>query len=221
VALPFANILSVLLSLSLATDESQVYGRMRLARWRFLFRVFMLGHGGWRLAAMEPGRARLTAALGKSWSTTIYQKVTVGFISACGSARRRLQLGDAVSFDSWTGRCKTAGFLLMYLTWGFFAWLTIVYSSLIYRMLDPATQSQIVTTWLTGFGLDQAQQTQSGAVTIIEALLLANVIEFLWLSSNASWFEQRMDYFSVMACSSGQLRKKRVEKQLLYIAALS
>ena len=65
-------------------------------------------------------------------------------------------------------------------------------------------------------------------MVVIEALLLANLIEFLWLSANVSWFEQRMDYFSVLAASSGTTpragsghRKQRVEKQMLYIAALN
>lgn len=58
--------------------------------------------------------------------------------------------------------------MLTYMLWAVFVWLSITYASLIYRMLDPGTEDQLVKTWLVSIGLNQVSDLQSAAITLVE-----------------------------------------------------
>jgi hypothetical protein len=72
-------------------------------------------------------------------------------------------------------------------------------------MLDPGTERELVRSWLVSLGLNQANDMSSAAITLVEALLLANILETLWLVPNSRWFEERFDYMSVRAAAVGVL----------------
>ena len=78
--------------------------------------------------------------------------------------------------------------MLTYMLWAVFVWLSITYASLIYRMLDPGTEDQLVKTWLVSIGLNQVSDLQSAAITLVEVRLnpppaLANPVA----SSGVQW----------------------------------
>jgi hypothetical protein len=230
VALPFASVVSVLFGLSVATDVAQVRGRMRLLKWRVVFRLAFIGNADWRFNRLTPRRRTVLTFLGQSWSTSLAHDAVVAADAAARDAAARLRrraasggadariasltrggdadedaLAAAEAFDVWTTRCKHAGLLLTHLVWGIFVWLSITYASLIYRMLDPSTERELVQSWLVSLGLNQANDISSGAITVLEALLLANILESLWIVPNSRWFEERFDFMSVQAAVAGAL----------------
>jgi hypothetical protein len=72
-------------------------------------------------------------------------------------------------------------------------------------MLDPGTERELVRSWLVSLGLNQANDMSSAVITLVEALLLANILESLWLMPNSRWFEERFDFMSVRAATVGAL----------------
>jgi len=229
VAYPFASIVSVLFSLSLATDASQSRGRMRLLKWPFLLRLCGISNSGWQFDHMSPRRRTASTFIGQNWSTTLIQDIVVASDRALRRALSRLThvpafscmaslepgpapglaVGDAAvvaaAFDTWTGRCKQVALVLTCMLWAVFVWLSITYASLIYRMLDPDTEDQLVKTWLVSIGLNQASDLQNAAITLVEVLLLSNILEALWLVPNSRWFEERFDFLSVQAAAAGSV----------------
>jgi hypothetical protein len=93
----------------------------------------------------------------------------------------------------------------MYIVWAIFAWLTITYASLVYRMLDASAEQDLVNTWLVSFGLNQLTDLRDGAIALAEILLLATVLEVLWLVPNSRWIEARLDFLSILAASAGSV----------------
>jgi hypothetical protein len=230
VALPFASVVSALFGLSVATDIAQVHGRMRLLKWRAIFRVAFVGNADWRFDRLTPRRRAVLTFLGQSWSTTFMQDAVVAADAAArdvaarichraasGGACARISswnddggadeeaLAGAAAFDVWTTRCKHAALLLTHLVWGIFVWLSITYASLIYRMLDPATERELVRTWLVSIGLNQANDMSGAAIALLQALLVANILDALWIVPNSRWFEERFDFMSVQAAAAGAL----------------
>jgi hypothetical protein len=229
VALPFVSVVSVLFGLSVATDVPQVRGRMRLLKWRVIFRLAFIRNADWHFDRLTSRRRAALAFLGQSWSTSLTQDAVIGAeaaaLHAAACLRHRAAAGDvgtriapakggdddddelatAAAFDGWTTRCKHAAMLLTYLVWGIFVWLCITYASLIYRMLDPATESQLVKSWLVSLGLNQANDMSAAAIALAQALLLANILESLWIVPNSHWFEERFDFMSVQAAAAGAL----------------
>ena len=227
VAYPFASIVSVLFQLSLATDASQSRGRMRLLKWPVIIRL--CGTGYWQFDQAPPRRRTALTFIGQSWSTSLLQDVVLASDRALRRALSRLTsvpafscmaslkpgpapglaVGDAAAvaaaFDTWTGRCKHVALVLAYMLWALFIWLSITYASLIYRLLDPDTGDQLVKTWLVSIGLNQLSDMQSAAIALVQVLLLANVLEALWLVPNSSWFEERIDFLSVQAAAAGSV----------------
>ncbi len=203
---------SVLFSLSLATDASQSRGRMRLLKWPFVLRLCGVGNAGWQFDHALPRRRTALTFIGQSWSTSLIQDMVVASDRALRRALSRLTrargfsclasfepgpapglaVGDAAAaataFDTWTGRCKDVALVLTYMLWAVFVWLSITYASLIYRMLDPGTEDQLVKTWLVSIGLNQVSDLQSAAITLVEVRLnpppaLANPVA----SSGVQW----------------------------------
>lgn len=223
VAVPFASVVSVLFGLSLATDVAQVRGRMRLLKWPVAFRLAFVSNAKWRFDRLTLRRRAALAFLGQSWSTGWAQDAVVSVDAAARNFAARLRRGRAAdgaenaaridcdvlaaakAFDGWTTSCKHVALVLTHVVWGFFVWLCITYAALIYQMLDPATERQLVHSWAVSLGLNQASDTWSGALALAQAMLLANVLEALWLVPNSHWFEERFDFLSVQAAAAGVL----------------
>jgi hypothetical protein len=230
VALPFASIVSVFFGMSVATDIAQVHGRMRLLKWRAVFRLAFIGNANWRFDRLTPWRRAALTFLGQSWSTTFMHDAVVAADAAARDAAARLRhcvayggacarvpswkddggadedtLAGAEVFDVWTTRCKHAGLLITHFVWGIFVWLCLTYASLIYRMLDPSTERELVRSWLVSLGLNQANDMSAAAIALFQALLVANILEALWVVPNSRWFEERFDFMSVQAAAAGAL----------------
>jgi hypothetical protein len=228
VALPFASIVSVFFGLSVATDIAQVHGRMRLLKWRAVFRLAFISNADWRFDRLTPRTRAVLTFMSQSWSTTFMHDAVVAADAAARDAaarlRHRLAYGGACAripswkddgvadedalaeaFDVWTTRCKHAGLLITHLVWGIFVWLCITYASLIYRMLDPASERELVRSWLVSLGLNQANDMSGAAITLLQALLVANILEALWVVPNSRYFEERYDFMSVQAAAAGAL----------------
>ena len=105
------------------------------------------------------------------------------------------------AFDAAELRMRRAAFALMYVIWAVFAYLIVVYGRLLLRLLGPAADAQFAKSWLAALGAGQAAELRSFVVTAAEALMVATVLDALWLLPNARWLETQVDYASVQAAA--------------------
>jgi hypothetical protein len=204
-ALPFASFASTLFSLSVATDTEQTHGDTRLLTWPLRLRL-PLGRPDWHLRrARAPAMRR---RLGSWWSTGLANDVVVATADACialvawlrrGGGPRPppaaplpasgLDLDAAKAFDALTLAFRYAGFVLLYTTWGVFVWLIFSYGALILDLLGPSVEEEFARAFGAGIGLNQLSDLQAFVVTTAQVLLLATVLDALFLLPNVRWLE--------------------------------
>ena len=206
VALPVTAGVAVLFSLAVATDAGQPRAAVHLLTWPLRVRC-MLGRARWRMDTMTPAAARRRSVLGRWWSTSLATDAVVAVLDATRQWPPKQPLGalpDAsagAALDAAEVRMRRAGFALMYAIWAVFAYLVVVYGRLLLRLLGPAADSQFAQSWLVALGAGQAAELRSFAVTAAEVLMVATILDALWLLPNARWLETQVDYASVQAAA--------------------
>jgi hypothetical protein len=102
-------------------------------------------------------------------------------------------------FGALTGNFKRAGYVLLNLIWGVFAWITVAYGRLVYNLLGAKAFEDFTTGWGIGVGLGQLNDAKGLLTAALQAALLLTVLEALWLQPNGSWLESYVDFASVQA----------------------
>jgi hypothetical protein len=214
-ALPVTSLVSRLLALSTVTDAAQAHGAVRLLAWPLRLRL-ALGAPRWRLDALPPRAAALRARLGRWWATTwdadalllLMRALTRAPLPPPPRAAQHAAAPDAAAaaaLDALQARARHAAFALLALLWALFSWLVIVYGRLVYTLLGPAAEAQFATAWAAGVGVGRAQELQDFLTTAAQLLLVATVLDALWLLPNSRWLETQVDYASVQMASLGAM----------------
>ena len=125
-------------------------------------------------------------------------------------------------FGHMTTNFKYAGYVLLNLIWGVFAWcvatarhsfvcgpltrnlvlavrITFAYGRLVYNLLGPAAFRDFSNSWGIGVALGQANDAQGVVTSAMQAALLLTILEALWLVPNGRWLEGYIDFVSVQA----------------------
>jgi hypothetical protein len=102
-------------------------------------------------------------------------------------------------FGALTGNFKRAGYVLLNLVWGVFAWVAFAYGRLVYNLLGAKAFEDFTASWGIGVALGQANDAKGLVVAALQAALLLTILEALWLVPNGSWLESYVDFASVQA----------------------
>jgi hypothetical protein len=102
-------------------------------------------------------------------------------------------------FGRMTTNFKYAGYVLLHLIWGVFAWICFAYGRLCYNLLGPAATRDFSNSWGIGVALGQANDAQGVVTSALQAALLLTILEALWLVPNGRWLEGYVDFVSVQA----------------------
>ena len=102
-------------------------------------------------------------------------------------------------FGAVTGNFKKAGYVLLHLIWGVFAWICFAYGRLVYNLLGPTAFRDFSNSWGIGVGLGQLNDAKGVIVSALQAALLLTILEALWLVPNGRWLEGYIDFVSVQA----------------------
>ena len=206
VAMPATAGVAVLFSLAVATDAGQPRAAVHLLTWPLRVRC-MLGRAQWRLDAMSRAAARRRSLLGRWWSTSVATDAIVTVLDATRLWPPKQPFGAppnvsaGAALDGAELRMRRAGFALMYVIWAVFAYLVVVYGRLLLRLLGPAATSQFAQSWLVALGAGQAAELHSFVITAVEVIMVATVLDALWLLPNARWLETQVDFASVQAAA--------------------
>ena len=204
VALPVTAVVTVLFSLAIATDAGQPCAAVNFLTWPLRARC-MLGRARWRLDLISPAAARRRSVLGRWWSTSLATDFIVAVLRATRLWPPKLPLGAppdvtaGAALDTAELRMRRAGFAMIYVIWAVFTYLIVVYGRLLLRLLGPAADAQFAQSWLVALGAGQAAELRSFAVTAVEVLMVATILDVLWLLPNVRWLETQVDYASVQA----------------------
>lgn len=98
-------------------------------------------------------------------------------------------------FNQMTGNFKRAGYVILHLCWGVFAWITFAYGRLVYNLLGPAAARDFSNSWGIGVGLSQISDAQGVVTSAMQALLVRDALRSvhsitdsrLYLRSLRSW----------------------------------
>ena len=224
VAVAFASIASTFFSLALATDAEQLHGRTRLLRWSPAQRL-LLGRPPWKRV---PGVVHsLKLRLAGCWAASPAQLAIVAAVDTCAALCERLcRIGrarrlssaagagvaprnesvlqkelveHAATFSRVAGACRSGALLVLYAAWGVSAWIILVYGKRISQLLGPREQQPCLVTWAVGVGLGQALEARAALASVLHAAAALTTAETLWLTSNARWLEDTVDFMSVHA----------------------
>ena len=102
-------------------------------------------------------------------------------------------------FGAVTTNFKYAGYVLLHLIWGVFAWICFAYGRLVYNLLGPAASRDFSNSWGIGVALGQANDAKGLVTSALQAALLLTILEALWLVPNGRWLEDYIDFVSVQA----------------------
>ena len=102
-------------------------------------------------------------------------------------------------FGHMTTNFKYAGYVLLNLIWGVFAWICVAYGRLVYNLLGAAAFRDFSNSWGIGVALGQANDAQGVVTSAMQAALLLTILEALWLVPNGRWLEGYIDFVSVQA----------------------
>ena len=102
-------------------------------------------------------------------------------------------------FGAVTGNFKYAGYVILHLIWGVFAWIVFAYGRLVYNLLGPAASRDFSNSWGIGVALGQANDAKGLVTSAMQAALLLTILEALWLMPNGRWLEGYIDFVSVQA----------------------
>ncbi len=102
-------------------------------------------------------------------------------------------------FGALTGNFKKAGYVILNLIWGVFAWIVFAYGRLVYNLLGPAASRDFSNSWGIGVALGQANDAKGVVIAALQAALVLTILEALWLVPNSAWVEAYIDFASVQA----------------------
>jgi hypothetical protein len=227
VSVPVAFVIANCYALSTDTDEAQLHGRTRWltwpTRWRFTVGAMHWRWGGAAAAAPLTRNGRLKRFLASWWCSSIWADVLVWTADAahlaCRGCRRRKRAPRMPSFDpveaallaggqdadaervfgATTTRYKHAGYVILHLVWGVFAWITIAYGRLVYNLLGAKAANDFTNSWGIGVGMSQLSDARGVVVAALHAILLLTILELLWLIPNGDWLSNYCDFGSVYA----------------------
>jgi hypothetical protein len=164
------------------------------------------------------GSMMLHAWLAGSWSSPLYVKIVVCVADGLAWLRRAVlglppiaipedpvaratDVAAAQRFSAVTAGYRRAAFILSYVIWFVFCWISLVYGNMVYESLGAQSVLAVVNSWGVSFGLGQIRDFQNLAITVAEIIFLMTVMEILWLVPTAQWLEQQLDFLSVFAAS--------------------
>ena len=101
-------------------------------------------------------------------------------------------------FSMVTTRFKHVGYVVLHLAWGVFAWIVFAYGRLVYNLLGPAAEQGFTKSWGIGIATGQVSDASGALQAALQAVLLATIVEALWLMSNTGWLESYLDFASVV-----------------------
>ena len=91
----------------------------------------------------------------------------------------------------------SVGVLAVLAVWAVYAWFIFTFGEQIYRRLGPDAEKTFAQSWGIGIGLNQAQQLQSVAQTVVKTAVLIMVLDTLRIRSNSAWLDDAADFASV------------------------
>jgi hypothetical protein len=225
VSLPVAFVIANCYGLSTCTDEAQLHGRTRWLTWPAQWRL-PLGALRWRWAGPAQPQplsrlGRLKRFLASWWCTTIWVDVLVWIadVGSCRACRRPRTRARMPSFDlveaallaggqdedaervfgATTTRFKHVGYVVLHLSWGIFAWITIAYGRLVYNLLGAKAANDFTNSWGIGVGMSQVSDARGVITAALHAVLLMTILELLWLIPNGQWLSNYCDFGSTFA----------------------
>jgi hypothetical protein len=102
-------------------------------------------------------------------------------------------------FGTVTNNFKRAGYVILHLCWGVFAWITFAYGRLVYNLLGARAARDFSNSWGIGVAVSQANDASSLVTAALQAALIVTILEALWLMTNVNWLESYIDFVSVHA----------------------
>ena len=118
-------------------------------------------------------------------------------------------------FSAVTTRFKHAGYVILHLAWGFFAWIIFAYGRLVYNTLGPSAARDFSNSWGIGVALGQVNDASGVVTAALQAVAVATVLEMLWLVNNTNWLETYMDVASVVGSVAVGAGGRRLRDVLL------
>ena len=114
------------------------------------------------------------------------------------------------------------GLLGTAVSWTLFVWFIFTYGMLVYRLLGDNAEQSFARSWGISYGLNAATEWKDIATEAAKAALILFIMERLFLTRNASWLEEHIDYLSLcvgsQACvlSRSQLTRSLRRQALLF-----
>jgi hypothetical protein len=102
-----------------------------------------------------------------------------------------------------TTNFKRAGYVILHLCWGVFAWITFAYGRLVYNLLGARAARDFSNSWGIGVAVSQANDATGLLTAAVQAMLIVTILEALWLVTNLNWIESYIDFISVHATVVG------------------
>ena len=111
-------------------------------------------------------------------------------------------------------RFKHAGYVILHLAWGFFAWVIFAYGRLVYNLLGPAAARDFSNSWGIGVATGQVSDASGALQAALQAVALVTVMEALWLMNNNNWLESYVDMASVVGSVAARAGGRRLRDVL-------
>ncbi len=229
VSVPVAIVIANCFGLSTATDDDQLHGRTRWMKWpaKYRFTLGALRWRWAGATAPVSRKERLKRFLASWWCSSIYVDGLVWLsdkLQPCFCRPPRAPSGLAPEEDAaydaavnaalraWgqdeenekhfgavTNNFKRAGYVILHLCWGVFAWITFAYGRLVYNLLGARAARDFSNSWGIGVAVSQANDASSLVTAALQAALIVTILEALWLMTNVNWLESYIDFVSVHA----------------------
>ena len=104
---------------------------------------------------------------------------------------------SAMELQSYKRTVMVYGLLGTAVSWTLFVWFIFTYGMLVYRLLGDDAESSFARSWGISYGLNAATEWKDIATEAAKAAVILFILERLFLTRNASWLEEHIDYLSL------------------------
>ena len=123
---------------------------------------------------------------------------------------------SAMELQAYKRTVMVYGLLGTAVSWTLFVWFIFTYGMLVYRLLGDDAESSFARSWGISYGLNAATEWKDIATEAAKAAVILFVLERLFLTRNASWLEEHIDYLSL--CVARRARKRCCSAALRCVA---
>ena len=106
---------------------------------------------------------------------------------------------SAMELQAYKRTVMVYGLLGTAISWTLFVWFIFTYGMLVYRLLGDDAESSFARSWGISYGLNAATEWKDIATEAAKAAVILVILERLFLTRNASWLEEHIDYLSLCA----------------------